>query len=159
MRWATTLEPGDLVEAVGPRGKITLQQDADWHLFVGDDSFAPAALNMAEAVEPSQTVVLALEVDGPGHEQPEAIRAPVVGPRGYPRDGRAPGDPIPLLAALAAIELPPGRGHAYVGGEHSVVQALRDALLERGLDAESVSAKPYWRLGRQNTAVGEPERN
>jgi NADPH-dependent ferric siderophore reductase len=159
MRWATTLEPGELVEGIGPRGKISLQPDAAWHLFVGDDSFAPAALNMAEGLVEGETTVVALEVDGPGHEQPDEIRADVLGPRWVLRQGTLPGDPSVLLAALSTTELPSGRGHAYLGGEHGVVNALRDALLARGMDAESVSAKPYWRLGRQNTAVGEPERN
>jgi NADPH-dependent ferric siderophore reductase len=45
-----------------------------------------------------------------------------------------------------------------VGGEHAVVGALRDALIERGTDPETVSHKSYWRLGRQNAANGEPER-
>jgi NADPH-dependent ferric siderophore reductase len=159
MRWATTLQPGELVEGVGPRGKVTVQSEVGWHLFIGDDSFAPSALNMAEAVGLDQTVVVALEIDGPGHEQPDEIQAEVAGPRWVMRHGTPPGDPAPLLAALSAIELPPGAGHAYVGGEHSVVNALRDALVARGMDPESISPKAYWRLGRQNTAVGEPERN
>ena len=158
MRWATMAEPGQPVEAIGPRGKITLDPDARWHLFIGDDSFAPAALNMAEAVPEHQAVVLAIEIDGPGHEQPSEIRAPVAGPRWVVRDGAHPGGPTALMAALAETELPSGRGHAYVGGEHAVVGALRDALIDRGMEAESVSNKPYWRLGRQNADNGEPER-
>lgn len=158
MRWANTTHPGQPVEAIGPRGKITLDPDATWHLFVGDDSFSPAALAMAEAVPRDQGVLLALEIDGPDHTQPSDIGAPVSGPRWVLRNGAAPGDPGPLLAALADIELPAGPGHAYVGGEHAVVGALRDALIERGTDPETVSHKSYWRLGRQNAANGEPER-
>jgi NADPH-dependent ferric siderophore reductase len=158
MRWAAAAEPGTGVEAIGPRGKVTVAQDAEWHLFIGDDSFAPAALNMAEAIPSEQTVVLAIEVDGPGHEQPSNVRATVLGPRWVHRNGASPGDPAPLLAALAATELPPGRGHAYVGGEHAVVTALRDAVIEHGVDPESINHKPYWRLGRQNAANGEPDR-
>jgi NADPH-dependent ferric siderophore reductase len=74
--------------------------------------------------------------------------------------GPAPlGDPASLLAALGTLEFPHGPGHAYVGGEHAVVNALREALLERGLDESSISAKPYWRLGRRNGTHGEPERD
>ena len=158
LRWAATAEPGQPVEAIGPRGKITLDPDAPWHLFIGDDSFAPAALNMAEAVPEDQAVVLAIQFDGPDHEQPSVIRAQVAGPRWVVRDGAHPGGPTALMAALAETELPSGRGHAYVGGEHAVVGALRDALIDRGMEAESVSNKPYWRLGRQNADNGEPER-
>jgi NADPH-dependent ferric siderophore reductase len=158
MRWAAAAEPGHRVEALGPRGKVTLDPDAAWHLFFGDDSFAPAALNMAEAVPDDQTVLLAIEIDGPDHEQPSEIRAAVAGPRWVMRDGVPGGDPDPLLTALARTELPSGRGHAYIGGEHAVVGALRDALIERGVDPDAINAKSYWRLGRQNAANGEPER-
>ncbi|MGH9047204.1 MAG: siderophore-interacting protein [Acidimicrobiales bacterium] len=158
MRWATSTEPGQPVEAIGPRGKISLDPDARWHLFIGDDSFAPAALNMAEAVAEDEVVILVIEVDGVGHEQPNEIRATVGGPRWIARDGAEAGDPGRLSAALAAIELPHGAGHAYVGGEHAMVATLREALIERGMAADSVSFKPYWRLGRQNANNGEPER-
>ncbi len=159
MRWAASAGAGQTVEAIGPRGKISLDPEAEWHLFIGDDSYSPAALNMAEAVADDQRVILAIEIDGAGHEQPNEIRAEVSGPRWVRRDGAPLGDPAALMAALASIELPAGRGHAYVGGEHAVVATLRDALVARGMDADSVSAKPYWRLGRQNAANGEPERN
>jgi NADPH-dependent ferric siderophore reductase len=158
MRWALSSEPGQEVEAVGPRGKIGLDANARWHLFVGDDAFAPAALVMAEAVPPQNCVVLAIEIDGHGHEQPQQIQADVSGPRWIHRDAGALGDPARLLEAVERLPLPPGPGHAYVGGEHRVVNALKDALLARGMDARALSVKPYWRRGRQNAANGEPER-
>jgi NADPH-dependent ferric siderophore reductase len=114
-------------------------------------------MRWAATVEPGAAV----EAIGPRgkvtFDPPAQIRAFVAGPRWVVLDAR-PGDPAPLLAALADTALPTGRGHAYIGGEHVVVNALRDALVERGMDAESVNAKPYWRLGRQNAANGEPDR-
>jgi NADPH-dependent ferric siderophore reductase len=159
MRWAAAAEPGELVEAIGPRGKIFLDPDADWHLFVGDDAFAPAALAMAEAVAKDKLVVLALEIDGTGHEQPNEIQASVIGPRWVERGSRDPGDPEGLLEAIAGTGLPEGRGHAYVGGEHAVVNRLRGALVAKGMAPDSVSFKSYWRLGQQNKANGEPDRD
>jgi NADPH-dependent ferric siderophore reductase len=159
MRWAAAAEPGQRVEAIGPRGKVSLDPGADWHLFVGDDSFAPAALVMAEAVPSDGLVVLALEIDGPGHEQPDEIAAAVLGPRWVERGARPPGDPTGLLEAIAETPLPPGRGHAYVGGEHALVNRVRDALVAKGMEPEAVSHKPYWRLGQQNRDNGEPERD
>jgi NADPH-dependent ferric siderophore reductase len=38
------------------------------------------------------------------------------------------------------------------------VAQLRSVLLKRGLAAEQISAKPYWRAGRANAAHGEPDR-
>jgi NADPH-dependent ferric siderophore reductase len=46
----------------------------------------------------------------------------------------------------------------YLGGEHKVVNELRRLLIERGVDADRISAKPYWRLGRANADHGEPPR-
>jgi len=50
------------------------------------------------------------------------------------------------------------RGHAYLAGELGVVCELRRILLGRGLSADQISAKPYWRAGMANASHGEPER-
>src|SRR6185437_659277 len=54
-RWAATARPGDRVEAIGPRGKITVVADADWHLFAGDESALPATFAMVESLPASVT--------------------------------------------------------------------------------------------------------
>src|ERR1700736_5251944 len=36
MRWAQAASTGIAIEAIGPRGKISLATNADWHLFAGD---------------------------------------------------------------------------------------------------------------------------
>ena len=76
--------------------------------------------------------------------------------------GRAGGRPVDssasLVEALRTVVLPDGPGHAYVGGEHAMVRGLRGYLVERGMTPESIDAKPYWRMGRQNAAHGEPDR-
>ncbi|HXQ18327.1 MAG TPA: siderophore-interacting protein [Acidimicrobiales bacterium] len=159
MEWAKSARPGDPVDAIGPRGKVTLDPEAEWHLFIGDDSFCPAALVMAEAVPADQLVLLALEVGDEADVVEHAIRADVTGPGWLFRKERAPGEDSPLPAALAALALPEGTGHAYVGGEFRVVAALRTQLLARGLAEERINAKPYWRKGRENAANGEPERS
>src|SRR5258707_15635175 len=41
-RWVRAARPGDKIEGIGPRGKITTSATADWHLFVGDESALPA---------------------------------------------------------------------------------------------------------------------
>jgi NADPH-dependent ferric siderophore reductase len=62
-----------------------------------------------------------------------------------------------LLGALGSLDIPPESRHAYVAGEHHVVGEIRTALMARGLTADEVSAKPYWRSGRANADHGEPE--
>ena len=162
--WAAAARPGSRIEGIGPRGKVTVDPDADWHLFAGDDSALPASLAMAVSLldrdpgEPDRALVL-LEVDGPDDEQrataSDGREVPV---RWLHRAGGDPASGAQLVAALAAMPLPSGLGHAYLAGELGVVAAMRQALLARGMEADQISAKPYWRAGRANAAHGEPER-
>src|SRR5262249_33106191 len=68
-RWVSAARPGDKIEGIGPRGKIFLDPEADWHLFLGDDSALPAYLAMAGAVPAGARALLILEVPGPDTEQ------------------------------------------------------------------------------------------
>jgi NADPH-dependent ferric siderophore reductase len=157
--WASSVKPGSHIEGIGPRGKVIVDPEADWHLFAGDDSALPASLAMAESLpDPAQALVV-LEVDGVEDQQ----SARTADGRAVPVQWvhRAGGDPASatrLVAALQGPALPDGRGHAYLAGELGVVNAMRQALLEQGLEPGQISAKPYWRAGRANAAHGEPER-
>ena len=48
--WASQTQPGDRINGVGPRGKIFVDAEADWHLFLGDESAAPGSLHMLESL-------------------------------------------------------------------------------------------------------------
>ena len=157
--WAASAQAGDRIEAIGPRGKVTVDPAAEWHLFAGDDSAIPASLAMAESLaDPGQAIVV-LEVDGPADVQSaggtEGRQIPA---QWVYRAGADPASGAQLVSALRAVELPPGLGHAYLAGELGVVAQMRRALLERGVEADQISAKPYWRAGQANAAHGEPER-
>jgi NADPH-dependent ferric siderophore reductase len=157
--WAASAQPGGRIEAIGPRGKVVVDHDADWHLFAGDDSAIPASLAMAESLSTPDEAVVVLEVDGAADQQ----EASTTDGRAIPVHWlhRAAADPAAganLVAAVGRVALPAGRGHAYLAGELKVVAELRATLLERGLGADQISAKPYWRAGVANAAHGEPER-
>lgn len=153
MRWAQTVMPGAAVDAIGPRGKITLADDATWHLFAGDATAVPAALAMMDALPPSTPTRAFLEIDGPEERQPFSDGLSRVVRWQY-----NPSDATALPESLADAELPQGRGHAYLAGEVSLVLALKSALLARGWAADQISAKAYWNRGRANAGNGEPER-
>ncbi len=159
-RWAATAPLGSTIELVGPRGKITLDDMADWHLFIGDLSFVSAAYNLAEAIDPPGQAMFLFEVDDrsdvptPTLDEGIGVTLGVI-----ERAGRALDDPTGLLAGLASLVLPEDEGHVYVGGELSVVATLKRSLLDLGLSAEQVDAKPYWRLGVSNLAHGEPDKS
>jgi NADPH-dependent ferric siderophore reductase len=157
--WAASARPGDHIEAIGPRGKVTVDLAADWHLFAGDDSAIPASLAMAETLSSPDRAIVILEVDGPADQQEaQTLDGRAVPIRWLHRAGASPASSANLVSAVAAVELPAGSGHAYLAGELGVVNEMRRTLLERGLTSEQISAKPYWRVGRANAAYGEPER-
>lgn len=155
MRWAQAARPGDAIEVVGPRGKITLVPDAAWHLFAGDATAVPGALAMMEALPAGVPALALLQVDDReerqavdhDREQQIAWHYEVPGANGVPG----------LTATLAKATLPAGRGHAYLGGEVALVTALKATLLARGWATDDISAKAYWNRGRANAGHGEPE--
>lgn len=157
-RWARSARPGDRIQGIGPRGKITTSATADWHLFIGDESALPAAFAMTEALPPDRPAMLVLEIPGESDEQDLAGTGPVR-ISWLHRTGVPAGDPSALAAEAATIELPPGRGHAYLFGEAKVVSHLREVLAERGLGQDQMSPKAYWGRGRANASHGEPARD
>jgi NADPH-dependent ferric siderophore reductase len=157
--WAASAQPGGRIEAIGPRGKVTVDPAAEWHLFAGDDSAIPASLAMAESLPASQPAIVLLQVGGvEDHQVARRVDGGEVPVEWVHRADADPASGTELVAALRAIPLPAGSGHAYLAGELGVVAEMRNVLLERGLAAEQISAKPYWRAGRANAAHGEPER-
>jgi len=159
-RWAGGAARGDTVEAIGPRGKVLVDRAAGWHLFVGDESALPVTAAMIETLDSGSRAVALIEVDGPEDEQ--AISAPSgveLDVRWLHRGRTAAGKSTVLADALEGLTLPEGRGHAYVNGEMKTVNGLRAALVGRGMDAGTMSTKPYWRHGVANAAHGEPGRD
>ena len=157
-RWVRAARPGDRIEGIGPRGKITTAQQADWHLFVGDESALPAIFRMTESLPGGTPVQVLLEIPGPEDEQ--ELHAPAAASVTWlHRDGGLAGQPGALAAATADVALPAGRGHAYLLGEARVVARLREVLAARGLEPGQVSPKAYWGRGRANASHGEPARD
>ena len=153
IQWARAAHRGLAVEAIGPRGKIGLDQNASWHLFAGDATALPGAFAMMETVSARVRASAYLLVADPTERQRFDAADPIrtvtwcYENSGDGRDG--------LVAAAAASS--PDAGHAYLAGEVALVSALKAALLGRGWSADQVSAKAYWNRGRANAGHGEPE--
>ncbi len=159
-RWAQSASPGDPVDVVGPRGKIPLAPNTDWHLFMGDVTGLSAFYRMAQSIQPGGQAIFIVEVDH-DDDMRTATFDERVGVTGIfvDRATRERGDPTTMLNGLSAFALPPGSGHAYLFGEFSIIKVLADALIDRGLSDEQLSRKAYWRAGRRNAANGEPEKD
>lgn len=157
-RWVRSARPGDTIEGIGPRGKITTSPDADWHLFLADESGLSAAFAMTSALPPDADATLVIEVPEEDDEQDlPAVASTRIS--WLHRLGGPAGDPAALAAEAAEADLPPGRGHAYIFGEARVVSRLRDVLAGRGLSQDQMSPKAYWGRGRANASHGEPARD
>ncbi len=157
--WARDARAGDLVDVVGPRGKIVLDPLADWHLFIGDTSGLAAFYRMAQSIEAPGRAIFIVEVN----EMADAITAPFdegLGVTGIfvERANRAENDPSGLLSGLNAFAMPDDLGHAYLFGEFNVTRVLESALRDRGMDESNISRKAFWRAGRTNAEHGEPEK-
>ena len=70
--WIRAAEVGDRIDAIGPRGKVTVNPEADWHLFVVDETGLPGALAMIEALPSGSRATAIAEVDTPADEQEPA---------------------------------------------------------------------------------------
>ena len=157
-RWVSAAQPGDTIEGIAPRGKITTAPDADWHLFIGDESALPAIFVMAESLPAERQAVILLEIPEAADEQPLAAKAGV-DLRWLPRQNGPAGEPGALAAAAADVPLPPGPGHVYLLGEARVVSRLREVMAGRGLAGSQVSPKAYWGRGKANASHGEPAKD
>jgi NADPH-dependent ferric siderophore reductase len=157
-RWIRAARPGDRIEGIGPRGKITTSPEADWHLFIGDEAAMPAILAMTESLPDDSDATIILEVPDVADEQ-EFLAAAKVRLSWLHRLGGQAGEAARLAAEAAEVELPPGRGHAYLLGEARVVLRLREILESRGLPQDQMSPKAYWGRGRANAGHGEPARD
>jgi NADPH-dependent ferric siderophore reductase len=157
--WAASTRVGDRVNGVGPRGKIFINAQADWHLFLGDETAAPGYLAMLEALSSGVPGSAYLEVTAAEDELPTSasgkhevlwlhrgVEVPAWSSTG-------------LRKAVESLQVPSGRGHVYVAGEVQMVAALREALVARGLVPEQLSPKAYWGRAKANANNGEPEKD
>jgi NADPH-dependent ferric siderophore reductase len=151
--WVRDAQIGDVIDAIGPRGKIRVVPDAQWHLFIADETGLPGALAMMESLNPPSCALARFEVDNAGDEQPFNVSVAIDLQWLY-REGD--NETSQLVAAVGAIEFPSEKGHAYIAAESSVVRMIQQILRQRGLQASEISAKAYWRKDRANADHGEP---
>jgi NADPH-dependent ferric siderophore reductase len=151
--------PGDVVEAIGPRGKVHLVPDARVHHLLGDQSFLPAAYAMAEAVTAPATAVVTLTVPSSDDRLPLVAAACPAGTTWVDAAADDAATGRALLAASGLGEHEEGVV-AYVGGEMTLASTIRSALVkDHGWPREALFPKPYWRRGTANARHGEPARD
>jgi NADPH-dependent ferric siderophore reductase len=149
-RWAAKAEVGEHLEAIGPRGGISLRPTASSHLFVVDDSAMPAAFALLEALPAGTPTTVLLVTSHGAKSRPAPADAPTTSLVWLDR-----GEMREMLS-----DLHPGAGAvAYVFGERHLVRAAEELLVAGGLDRDAVAAKAYWRRDQPNASHGEPSFN
>jgi len=149
-RWAAKAELGAHLEAIGPRGGISLRSTATSHLFVVDDSAMPAAFALLEAL-PADTPATALLVTSHGAKS-------------RPATAGAPATSLNWLHQAEMLEMlsdlhPVAETAAYLFGERHLIRTAEELLVAGGLDPEAVASKAYWRRDQPNASHGEPSWN
>lgn len=137
--WARRARPGQRALVGGPRGSFIVPADYDWHLLAGDATALPAIARRLEELPPDAHAIVVAHVD-------EADRRVLAGPAGlrvqWVDSGAA------LVEAVRVLELPPGEGYAWAGGEASVMAALRGVLAgEKRQPKEGMRVAAYWKRG------------
>lgn len=146
--WAAAAQPGDKLWFNGPGGAYAPEESAAWHLLVGDESALPAIGAAIEQLPAGAHAKVFVEVEDETEEQKFSGSGDVeltyvhrAGSTGERGDG--------LVAAVEALEFPPGDVQAFVHGEAGFVLRLRRHLFtDRGLARDRVSLSGYWRLGK-----------
>ena len=149
-RWAAKTDLGEHLEAIGPRGGISLRPTATSHLFVVDDSAMPAAFALLEALPPGTPATALLVTSHGARSRP--------GPTGAPATSLVWLDRAGMVEMLS--ELHPAAGTAaYLLGERHLVRTAEELLVRGGLDRDAVASKAYWRRDQANASHGEPSFN
>ncbi len=147
LSWALEAQPGDIVEIRGPRGRVSLDHTADWHLLLGDETAIPAIFSLLEALPSSARAFAFVEI-GANEDREKLETIAQLRLEFCSRNGAEPGPNDILARALAGFVFPPGKGQAVTLGETSNIRALRHALIGRGLDRGQIYSEGYWRPGR-----------
>jgi NADPH-dependent ferric siderophore reductase len=136
--WALAAKPGDPLELKGPGGGYAPDPSADWHLLVGDEAVFPAIAVSLSRIPAGVPAFVVCQAAGTEDE----VRLATVADLRLRWVHR----PASLLDAVAALELPAGRGHAFVHGEATAVREIRRHLVvDRGMSPDQLSASGYWK--------------
>jgi NADPH-dependent ferric siderophore reductase len=157
--WANVAQPGDRIEAVGPRGKIALNDAASHHVFVVDEAGLAAAHAMAGAVVRGRVHVVAPELDD-ARLAPTARKGVELSSSRLPSASATSCDIEALREELTRVVGTNGVGSiaGYAFGELHLTREIEGVFLELGLSPAQLAVKAYWRADRANEDRGEPDR-
>ena len=158
--WAVAVEIGDLVQFVGPGGAWSPVAEADFHLFVGDESSAPAIAAGLERLPSDAVGAVVIEAS----KHPLELPAPEGVNVQWTVRGDKPYAPNVLAELVRGLELPDAADlSVFAHGEREAMKGLRKVFKELEIPRERLSISGYWAYGRiedefqaeKRTPIGE----
>ena len=143
--WARAAEPGDLVQFMGPGGAWSPRDDAEFHLFVGDESAVPAIAAGLERLPEDAVGAVLVEVS----DHPLPLPAPAGMTVEWLVRGPAEYSPAALADRVRSLDLAErGDVSVFAHGEREAVKELRRVFNELEIPREHLSISGYWARGR-----------
>lgn len=143
--WAAQARIGHTLGFGGPRGSMLIPVNFDWHWLIGDDCAVPAISRRLEQLPAASQVQVMLMQSQPDERLVHPCAAQPVWHHLPGTDHSAAQSP--LLQLLDQLPVPAGEGFVWVAGELSTVRAIRQKLLEKGIDKRRIRAASYWQQG------------
>lgn len=144
--WASTVQPGEQIVAVGPSPSYQPDPSADPLVLVGDETALPAMAAILEELPAGQPVRVFAEVADTAERQHVETSADVRWTWLH-RDGIPAGHSDLLGDNVRAADLG-SRPRVWIGAEAQVVHSLREHCQHTlGLDRQHLYALTYWRRG------------
>ena len=151
--WAEQARPGQWLGVAGPRGSHVPTGRFTSLVLAGDETALPAMANWLRWAPAGLAVTVVAEVaDAHDHQDLSAGTAAALDLRWAHRGDAPLADGTALVDAVAALpDVEPTLGPGtfwWVAGETAVVQRIRRHLLDdRGVEADLVSSRGYWKQG------------
>jgi NADPH-dependent ferric siderophore reductase len=150
--WASKVQLGDFLGIAGPGGRGPIPQDAEWYLFVGDETALPAISAHLETLPATSQGVALIEVANAREEQTLA-HPPGVQINWLHRNGVAAGHSSLLIDAVRQLTWPAQSIFAFVAAEAKATAAVRSYLRhECHLPRQQIHSIPYWKVGQDEDA-------
>lgn len=137
--WAKQTAKGQRAVIGGPKGSMIVPVDFDWHLLAGDATAVPAiGRRLAELPAQAQAIVVVQLADLEALELGKSLARIELHQVASAEAG---------VAAIDALQLPPGEGYAWCAGEAGTMERTRDSLIRKGHPREAMRAAAYWKRG------------
>jgi NADPH-dependent ferric siderophore reductase len=146
--WAERVQPADRLAIAGPGGRFSLDPAVRSWWIAGDESALPAIGTLLDALPPTASAEVHLEVAGPGDEMPLTSPAGITVTWHHRNRPDGWGDELNHAARAASIA---AGTRVWVACEAAAVRRIREHLLTvQRVPASAVVTRGYWRAGEAN---------